>query len=154
MNPPKARLVHQFVKLVERMFLRMGSSPPKEWSDLDLTMPQMRTMVLLAQGPRRMSELAEALSIALSSATSMIDRLLNKGLVERIPDSHDRRLVLCQLTRHGRDEMERVWRIERQRITALAHALTEEELETVLHSMEILAAALERQPESASSAHK
>jgi DNA-binding MarR family transcriptional regulator len=131
------------------MFLRMGSSPPKEWSNLDLTMPQMRTMVLLAQGSRRMSELAEALNIGLSSATSMIDRLVNKGLVERIPDSHDRRLVLCQLTRHGRDEMERVWRIERQRITALAHALTEEELETVLHAMKILAAALERQPESA-----
>ena len=50
--------------------------------------------------------------------------------------------------------MELVWRIERQRITALAHALTEEELETVLHAMEILAAALERQPESASSAHE
>jgi len=136
------------------MLLRMGSSPPKEWSDLELTMPQMRTMALLAQGPRRMSELAEALSIGLSSATSMIDRLVNKGLVERVADSHDRRLVLCQLTRRGRDEMERVWRIERQRIRALAHSLTEEELETVLHSMEILAAALQRQSGSASSAYE
>ena len=84
----------------------------------------------------------------------MIDRLASKGLVERVADSHDRRLVLCQLTPRGRDEMERVWRIERHRIRALAHSLTEEELETVLHSMQILAAALERQPESASSAHE
>ena len=116
----------------------------EEWSDLELTMPQFRTICLLGQGPERMGSIAGHLSTSMSSATSMIDRLVDKGLVERAPDSSDRRVVTCQLTDRGREEMDRFMRINQLRLTRMASRLTVEELQTVVDAMEILCSAANR----------
>lgn len=145
MSSSKADLADRFAELVEQIFVHMRStSPPDEWSDLELTMPQIRVLVLLTHEPRRMSDIAEALRAGLPSATSMVDRLVSKGLVERVHDPHDRRLVLCQLTDRGHEEIRRFWRIRRSKIEALVEALAVDELRTVVNAMEILTAALKR----------
>ena len=74
----------------------------------------------------------------------MIDRLVDKGLVERAPDSSDRRVVTCQLTDRGREEMDRFMRINQLRLTRMASRLTVEELQTVVDAMEILCSAANR----------
>ena len=78
-------------------------------------MPQFKTLSLLAQGPARMGNIAAYLSTSLSSATSMIDRLVEKNLVERAADTSDRRVVTCQLTAKGTEEMDRFLRLHTQR---------------------------------------
>lgn len=109
------------------------------WQGLELTMPQARTMFLLhRQGPTRMGVLSEQLGRGLPSATSMVDRLVRKGLVERVQDPSDRRVVACRLTDEGTTAVERFWQISRERRLALADALTDEELETVVPALEIL----------------
>ena len=70
-------------------------------------MLQFRTLVLLSQGPQRMGNIAAHLVSSLSSATSMIDRLVDKSLVEREPDPDDRLVEICQLTSQGLGEIER-----------------------------------------------
>ena len=109
------------------------------WQGLELTMPQARTMFLLhRQGPTRMGVLSEQLGRGLPSATSMVDRLVRKGLVERVQDPSDRRVVACRLTDQGTTAVERFWQISRERRLALVDALTDEELETVVPALEIL----------------
>ena len=117
------------------------------WQGLELTMPQARTMFLLhRQGPTRMGVLSEHLGRGLPSATSMVDRLVRKGLVERVQDPSDRRVVACRLTDEGGRAVERFWQISRERRRALADALTDEELEMVVPALDILIrAAAERE---------
>ncbi len=148
MELPKRRLTDRFTELVEEMYLCMRSGPPDAWSDLELTMPQVRTLLLLHQGPQRMSEIANYLGTTVSSATSMVDRLLSKQLVDRVHDTTDRRVVTCRLSTLGRDEVERFWRIGRCQIEGLAEALDVQELETVVHAFETLSVAVKRQPAS------
>lgn len=45
-----------------------------------------------------MKEIASSLKITPPSVTSMIEDMEKKGLVERIPDTNDRRVVCAQLT--------------------------------------------------------
>ena len=97
-------------------------------------MPQLHTMALLSQGAQRMGVIAWRLNSSQSAATSMIDRLVDKGLVERVPDKDDRRVVACQLTEPGREEMERLWRVNRMRISLIADHLTIEELSRVVEA--------------------
>ncbi|MDA1096000.1 MAG: MarR family transcriptional regulator [Chloroflexi bacterium] len=130
---------------MERVYTQMHPVPEEEWSELELTMPQFRALVLLRQGPRRMSEISSHLGTGLSSATSMVDRLLNKGLVEREHDPDDRRVVTCQLTAVGQAEVERFWRIGRTQVEGLAAELPLDDLTNVVHAMEILASAAARQ---------
>lgn len=140
----KDQLIQKLVDLVDRMCAQMRPESDEEWSDLELTMPQFRAICLLGQGSERMGNIAGNLSTSMSSATSMIDRLVDKGLVERAPDASDRRVVTCQLTTKGREEMDRFMRVNQLRLTRMAGRLTVEELQTVVNAMEILCSAAQR----------
>jgi DNA-binding MarR family transcriptional regulator len=137
-------LVERLIENMERMQVRMRSRPPAAWSGVELTMPQAKTLFLLGRGPRRMGDISTYLGRGMPSATSMIDRLLAKGLVERVEDASDRRVVACQLTAAGTEAVERFWRLGRLRLQSLADVLTLEELEIVVPAIEILSDAVGR----------
>lgn len=61
----------------------------------------------LAEGPRRMSDLADCAQTSQASLTGIVDRLEERGLVERVRSAEDRRVVDVALTVEGRDEMRR-----------------------------------------------
>ena len=107
-NAHKLALVEHMGDLVQQMYAQCRCESTEGWTELELTMPQLHTMALLSQGPQRMGVIAWRLSSSQSAATSMIDRLVVKCLVERVPDNDDRRVVDCQLTESGREEMERL----------------------------------------------
>ena len=91
-----------------------------------------------------MTQIADYFGTSLPSATSMIDRLLYKGLVERMADEHDRRVVTCFLTTRGREEVERFWQLEQLSMIGLADHLDADELDTVVKAMELLLQAAKR----------
>ena len=140
----REELVEKLVEHMERMQSHMRVRPAPVWSGLDLTMPQAKTLFFLADEPRRMRGIARRLGVEMPSATSMIDRLVNKGLVERRQDKVDRRAVVCSLTPAGRDAVEKVWSVRVARTEALAAVLTTEELEVVVPAMRIIADAVRR----------
>ena len=53
------------------------------------------------QGPLRMSEIADHLSLAVSSTTSVVDKLVEKNVVSRDRFEEDRRIVQVALTGSG-----------------------------------------------------
>ena len=142
----REQLVAKLIEHMERMQGQMRPRPSSAWSGLDLTMPQAKTLFYLADGPRRMSGIAARLNVEMPSATTMIGRLVGKGLVERMQDPADRRAVVCSLTPAGRDAVEKFWSLRAARTEALAAVLTTEELEIVVPAMEIMADA-GRRPE-------
>ena len=137
-------LSERFVEAMQRMSVRMRSQPSTGWIDPELTMPQAKTLFHLSGGPRRMREVASFLRTGMPSATSMIDRLVRKGLVRRAEEPGDRRVVACELTDGGMEAVERFWRVSRARAESMADALTDEELAQVAPALEVLAAAIAR----------
>jgi DNA-binding MarR family transcriptional regulator len=68
----------------------------------EITPAQSRALrVLRRHGTMRLSELADHLRIAPRSATEVADDLEAKGIVRRLPDPHDRRATLVELTAEG-----------------------------------------------------
>ncbi len=68
----------------------------------ELEMGQVDALDALAQhGPCRMRELAVALRVDASTATRMVARLADQGLVEREPDPDDARSVRVRMSAHG-----------------------------------------------------
>ncbi|MFQ5880815.1 MAG: MarR family winged helix-turn-helix transcriptional regulator [Dehalococcoidia bacterium] len=144
MSTTKQQLVGHLVDVLDRMYLQMRLGSIDDWPQAELTMPQLRTLMLLyIEAPLRMTELASALHVGLPSATSMVDRLVEKRLVERAPDLEDRRVVTCHLTEMGRQEAEKLWRLRRASINQIMQALSAEELETLLKALRILVRAVE-----------
>jgi DNA-binding MarR family transcriptional regulator len=71
---------------------------------LGISMSHLHLMSMLErQGQMPMSRVAELLGFSLSNATGLIDRMEERGLVERIRVPDDRRLVLVRVTDRGRE---------------------------------------------------
>ena len=69
---------------------------------LGLSMAQLNILYTLKRcGEMPMSRLAEMLNVSLSNATGLIDRIEERGLVERTRVPEDRRIVLIRVTREG-----------------------------------------------------
>ena len=58
--------------------------------------------VLTEQESANMSDISSELGLALSSTTGVVDRLVERGMVERTRPEDDRRCVKVTLTRRGR----------------------------------------------------
>ena len=65
--------------------------------------PQGRILyVLWEQGELSITDIARLTSLANTTLTGMLDRMEAQGLVVRIPDQHNRRRILIQLTPKAR----------------------------------------------------
>ena len=88
---------------------------------LGISMTQLHVMHLLERhGEIAMSRLAEMLDVSDSAATGLIDRIEERGFVERIRVPEDRRIVLVRITPVGLQTLEDV---ERSRTELIGHAL-------------------------------
>jgi MarR family transcriptional regulator for hemolysin len=72
------------------------------WHAAQLTLAQARVLRRLAKQPRSLSELGADLVLAPPSMTRLVDRLEERGLIERRRDDEDRRKVFVTLTAEGR----------------------------------------------------
>ncbi|MXY45758.1 MAG: MarR family transcriptional regulator [Chloroflexi bacterium] len=109
------------------------------WENLGLTIPQLRTLMLLEeQGPLRMGIISSHLGRALSATTSVVDRLAEKGLVGRHADPGDRRVVLCDLTDSGRSTIYQFWRLAEDRTQIIIDSLGPGQIESVVRALEIV----------------
>ena len=77
-----------------------------------MTVAQAATLEALTNGPLRLGDLGTRLGIAPSTLSRNLDRLVERGLVERGPDPGDRRALRAELTTKGRDAVEGVRRYE------------------------------------------
>jgi DNA-binding MarR family transcriptional regulator len=88
--------------------------------------------VLEHHGDVTMSRLADLLDVSLSNATGLIDRMEERGLVERVRVPTDRRIVLVRASADGariRDEIEAV---KQDRMRSILARLEPAKLERVL----------------------
>jgi DNA-binding MarR family transcriptional regulator len=69
--------------------------------EFELAPQQMIALRMLGAGPRKMSELAQALFCDNSNVTGIVDRLEERGLVRREAAEGDRRVKLLVLTKEG-----------------------------------------------------
>ena len=88
-------LMFELIHLSKRRFMAIAS-------EFDLSPPQVMALRQLdPDEPKPMSELALALRCDNSNVTGIVDRLEDRGLVERHPAEHDRRVKMLVVTERG-----------------------------------------------------
>lgn len=104
-------------------------SLPKSETMAGLHGPQLVLLLHLAHSPAlSMRELAEAAHTSSANLTGIIDRLVERGLVERVRSEEDRRVILVQLTEKGGAEHDAMEQALARRLGEVASTLTPEEL--------------------------
>lgn len=134
--------------MLEALNLRMSWASRKRLQmDLEafnLTVPQYMTLrcVYNKEEGCSMSELAESSHQLSATMTGIVDRLEDRGLVERRRDPNDRRAQIVGLTPQGKALMEQANAAKRRVTMQGLSLLTPEErramIETTQHYLEIL----------------
>ena len=112
---------------------RTGLRKFLDWSgkqaiDAGIT-PTQHQLLLAIRGTNEPSGLtvgriADLLVLRHHSAVELIDRAVENGLVERVRDADDRRLVRVTLTRKGEKTLEQITRANLDELAGLAPRLT------------------------------
>ncbi|WP_171016851.1 MarR family winged helix-turn-helix transcriptional regulator [Pseudalkalibacillus caeni] len=90
------------------------------------------------EGPKKVSELASEFHVTLSHVTAVIDRLVNRELVERHRSKTDRRVVRLHITEQGKHLVEKLEKEKREHLQRKFESLTSEEMETMATLMKKL----------------
>ena len=84
--------------------------------------------VLEHHGELPMSRLAELLDVSLSNATGLIDRMEERGLVERHRVAGDRRVVIVRVSEEGARQRDAIEALKQDRMRSILDRLTPDQL--------------------------
>lgn len=138
-NNDKDKLVGDILSLADRLFRQLLPTVPQDILSLDITMPQLKILlVLYVGGSRRMSDIASQLEVTLPTATNLVDRLVDKQYLYREDDPDDRRVVLCHLSENGEEALTQIWHSTRKRCHELLEAMDASKLEMFAEALQAM----------------
>jgi DNA-binding MarR family transcriptional regulator len=99
--------------------------------------------ILNEDGPKKISELAEELEITLPSITTLADKLVAQGYVERKRSEKDRRIVYLHITEQGHSILHDLMEEKKRRLHKYYAALSEEDIRHLIRIYRIILTNLE-----------
>ncbi len=151
-NPDTQPLVDEILAVVDEALSEIKCIGSERMARSGLSMTHWHVLILLARhGEISMSRLADVLGVSLSNATGLIDRLEERGLVDRVRVPDDRRVVLVRVSDQGRVQLAEVDLLREEVVRGLLGRLDAEQLERLAASLhdvrDALAQALVEDPD-------
>ena len=117
----------------------------RQWPAGRLSMVHLNVLMTLdADGAMPMGALADALDVSQASVTGIIDRMEQRGIVERVRDAEDRRVVRVAMTDEGRRLIGLLAAQRREHLAQLLEELETGEIQGFLTGLRALRRARER----------
>ncbi|HEX2844290.1 MAG TPA: MarR family transcriptional regulator [Candidatus Limnocylindria bacterium] len=140
---PNEEPIARVIAAYDRFHARITRLHAPHVVELNLTLAQLKALYLIASsGPMRMSELAERLGTAASTASGVVDALVQLQLVERIEDPADRRQVLVNATAGARERLDDFSELGHRRIRELLEQIqAPSDLVTIERAIDLLSGA-------------
>jgi len=149
MSAPEVRELRDWSHVVSRILHSYNeiskSINPPSLQRIELTSAQIKALTSF-HGTEEctMSELSGNLGVTLPTTTSMINRLIQFGFIERKRDGDDRRVVKVKLTARGRAILKKLMQERRNALEKLLQTLNNEEMKKFLESIENVSALIKR----------
>jgi DNA-binding MarR family transcriptional regulator len=107
--PSEGTLVKEVLDLLRELLHALLWSSVPVWLDLPLTLPQLRTAFVIAHNATSSVKLiSQQLGVGEPTASHLVDKLVQAGLVERADDPEDRRRACVQLSPAGKDLIDKL----------------------------------------------
>lgn len=140
--------VKQVLRLQDELIHHRAVLDAGPWLELNMSTPQLKALLLISEEDAiRMRELARKLGGSFSNATVLVDRLVERGLVERMMEPQDRRVVLVRATEDGKYLIEQLVTSWRTLTQPLLEGLSPKDLKTVREALGILVGAAQSRDE-------
>ncbi|HEX5589667.1 MAG TPA: MarR family transcriptional regulator [Candidatus Limnocylindrales bacterium] len=108
-----------------------------------VSMTHMHVLWLLEyHGDLAMSRMADLLDVSLSNATGIVDRMAERGLVERVRVPDDRRVVLVRIAAGGLAALDEIEAVKQDRLQSILGHLDPDQLDRVVAALDDLRGAV------------
>ena len=135
----QAEEIRDILRVQDQLIHKRAVWDAGPWLELDMSTPQFKALLLISEEEGiRMRELARKMGGSFSNATVLVDRLVERGLVQRMAEPEDRRVVLVRVSEEGRFLIEQLVTSWRAISTSILETLAPEELDTVHDALRIL----------------
>jgi DNA-binding MarR family transcriptional regulator len=117
------------------------------WEERGISFPQLRILFLVRNDPGNdLRTLAERLDVGTSAASQQVDRLVDRGMIERLEDPDDRRRIQLHLTPLGSEAVESISHTTREYLAGVFAQFDDEELARLTVSFEAVVEAASHAP--------
>ncbi len=128
----RATLLHEISEGVAALSSRRRCAAARRIHHSGISLGHLQVLWILQEhGPLPVSRLADWLGIGVPNATGLLDRMEQRGLVERVRDAEDRRVVLALPSDLGRAAVAEHDGWQAEVLTELLAPLTTEQLAAV-----------------------
>ena len=146
--------IERIVTALQTLMLRQMREHAPDLVDIDITMAQTKALYLLvAVGDLRMSDLAARLGVTSSTATGLVDRLVELGLATS-REAADRRQVVIASTDAARSLMERFRELNDAQMRRLLAHVDPADLPVIERAFDVILAAADAAAELAGTADR
>jgi len=145
MRPDRRTLITQLLDELSGSGTKEALRHMRQWPGGRLSLVHLNVLMTLdADGALPMGALAEAMDVSQASVTGIVDRMEQRGLVERRRDDEDRRVVHVALTDEGRGLIGLLAAQRREHMAQLLDDLSDAELAGFLTGVRAMRQARER----------
>jgi DNA-binding MarR family transcriptional regulator len=138
-------LIEHIIEEAQPLFQAQRRVIAKVWQDRSVSKLNLHVLILLdANGPQSMSQLATLADVALPNLSGIIERMVERGLVKRAGDETDRRVVVIHSTAKGRSYVEQLESVRREGLREILRDLDASELQVCLKAMQLMGREAER----------
>ncbi len=135
--------VDRHVAEIEELLRNVSTILKKRGRDIlnnfDITPPQLDALLVLRDfGELTMGELCQKMFLACSTATDLIDRMERNGLIERVRDTADRRVIRLKVLPKGSSVIDEVIDARRTHLASILAELDVADKERLIQSLEQL----------------
>lgn len=149
-RPKTSPAVHAVMDAMWRLnHARLRVHTP-EWVHLDLSIGQLKTLIVLASHPRMsVSAVAEMVEVGKPAASMLVDRLVQLGYAQRTEDPEDRRRTWVEATETGTELVTRLRQGGNELLVSLLERMEPDDLVALHRGLEALVAIAEQESASA-----
>src|SRR5215471_3687070 len=120
MDDDRAARINRILACSEALVHGFNPSRNRAWMRLDLTMPQLKTLIYVTKNEGATSgQVASGLGVGLSTITGIVDRLAEQQLVIRREDARDRRVTRVLPTPAGSELVTELIEYRNEVVTAI-----------------------------------
>jgi len=150
----KNELIQEIIRLHRKVNRILRDYDVDVWMDLSLTIPQLKCLFFISnQGKTNFRKLAERMKVSPSNITGIIDRLVEQGLVSRLENPEDRRILNLQTTTKGEALIAELRERRSIYLTQILAPLNAKELDNIVRGLDLLAHASEKYSAKSSDEH-
>lgn len=137
--------VYEIIKEIESISKLMNKKISDNTECKKFTLSALMIMNQLKLGKvKTLTEISETLEIPNSTASVLVDRLVNMGLIKRERDKTDRRKVLLAIKSKGIEEEKEILKYHMDNFAALFKNASDEEIQHILKGLRTLQNVIKR----------